>query len=125
MTSRPLRLDLHCAAIACRVMTIAAPWILLWAVDETPFDRIAMDVLNHLGEGFFAANVFVKVTNLPEPIERAFEATRCHLLEGLYKLCEKNPGRLVDEKMNVFGHQNVGIDSGIVSCAGLLQNGFH
>ena len=46
------------------------------------------------------------------------------MLERFHEHREGDIERLVDEEMDVFGHQNVGVDSRVVASAGALQNFF-
>ena len=68
----------------------AAPGVVFGAADEASLDRVAMDVTDDLGAGFFAGDVAVEVAGLPELVARAFELTGGGLLEGLDPLVEQD-----------------------------------
>jgi hypothetical protein len=90
---------------------------------ETAFDRVAVNVLEHFGESFFAADVAVKVTVLPKLLAGTSELSRRRLFEGFEELSEQDVRGLVDEQMDVFGHEDVGIDTGLVAEPGPFEDG--
>jgi len=68
-------------------------------------------------------DVAVKVTFLPELFSLASQFARSHLLYSLEKLGHEGHRRLVDEQMDVLGHQNVGVDPRLMACASQFQYG--
>ena len=84
-----------------------------------------MDVSDYLRPGCFAINVRVKITGLPKLPEIASQLAESYLLEHLEKLRHENARRLVDEQMNMFGHQYVSVNPGLMTCPCVLQNGFN
>ena len=123
MSRGPLGLNLDGSLNPGCVVSVAAPWVVLRTGGQPALDRIAVDVLDHFGAGIFAADVAVEVAVLPEALARAFEPARGYLFEGLEELREQDVRRLVDEEMDVLGHQNVGVDAGLVALPGLLKDG--
>jgi hypothetical protein len=103
-------------------MVVAAPRILFRAFHEASFDWVAMDVPDYFRSSRFAANVCVEVAGLPELLDGALESPRCHLLEGLEKLTKQYIWGLVEKQMDVLEHENVGVNAGAVTRAGLFEN---
>jgi hypothetical protein len=83
-----------------------------------------VDISNHLGPGCLATDVRVKVTGLPELPAIASQFARSHLLERLQKLRQQNGWRLVDQQVNMFRHQHVSVNPGLMTRPSLFQNGF-
>ena len=83
-----------------------------------------MDISDHFGPGCFAMDVRVKITVLPELRAIASQFARSDLLERLQKLRQQDQRRLVDQQVDMFRHQDISVDPGLVTCAGLFQNGF-
>jgi hypothetical protein len=46
------------------------------------------------------------------------------LFEGFQELAEEDGGWFVDEEVDVLGHQDVGVDSGLVTCSCLFEDEF-
>lgn len=46
------------------------------------------------------------------------------MLEGLDPLAKQDVRRLVDENVDVLGHENVRVDTGIVTCPSLFEQRF-
>ena len=46
------------------------------------------------------------------------------MLEGLDSLVEQDVRGLVDEEVNVLGHEDVGVDTGVVTGPGLFEEEF-
>ena len=123
-TGCPVGFDLDRAAGAGDVVGKAAPRVVFRAGDEASLDRVAMDVTDDFGAGFFAGDVAVEVAGLPELVAGAFELTGGSLLEGLDPLVEQDVRGLVDEEVNVLGHEDVGVDTGVVTGPGLFEEEF-
>ena len=70
------------AGFAGSVVVEAGPGVVLGAGDEATGDRIAVDVLELLGELVRGEDVEVVVAGLPEVVSGAFELARGLLLEG-------------------------------------------
>ena len=90
---------------------------------QVPLDRISMDISDHFGPGSFAMDVRVKITGLPKLPAIASQLAGSDLLERLQKLRYEDGGRLVDQQVNIFGHQHVGVNPGLMTRPGLFQNG--
>ena len=82
-----------------------------------------MDISDHFGTGRFAADIGVEIAWLPELQAIASELAGSDLLERLEKLRHEDGGRLVDQQVNVFGHQHVSVDPCPMTRPGLFQNG--
>ncbi len=102
----------------------AAPGVVFGAGDEASFDRVAVDVPDDLGAGVFAGDVAVEVAGLPELVVGALELAGGGLLEGLDPLVEQDARGLVDEEVDVLGHEDVGVDTGVVTGSGLFEEEF-
>ena len=87
-TGCPVGFDLYEASGADGVVGEAAPGVVFGAGDEASLDRVAMDVADDLGAGFFAGDVAVEVAGLPELVALAFEFAGGALFEGLDPLVE-------------------------------------
>ena len=74
-----------------------------------------MDVAYHFRASLFTMDVAVKVAFLPELLALASQFARRHLLYGFEKPGHENRWWLVDEQMNVLGHQDVGVDPRLMS----------
>jgi hypothetical protein len=120
-SSRPLRLDFHHASNPGGVVVETAPAVFFRGADQSAFDRVSMDVPDHLGAFFFSTHVAVVVALLPEVFAIAFQASGGLLLQGFQPLCKQDGRRLVDEQMDVLRHQDVGIDPGLMPEAKLLD----
>lgn len=55
----------------------------------------------------------------------AFQFAGSDLLERFEELRYEDERRLVDQQVDVFGHEHVGINPGLMTRAGLLQDGFY
>ncbi len=64
----------------------------------------------------------VVVARLPEVILLTLEMAGSSLLEGLQKLRYEDAGRFVHEQMNVLRHEDVGVDSGLMTGSGLFKD---
>jgi len=82
-----------------------------------------VNVADHIGASFFTMDVAIEVTLLPELLALSFQFARSDLLDGFEKLGKDDRWWLVDEQMNVLGHQDVGVDSCLMSCTSLFQYG--
>jgi hypothetical protein len=70
-------------------------------------------------------DVAVKVAFLPELLALTSQFARSDLLYCFEKLGHEDRWRLVDEQMDVLGHQDVGVDPRLMSCASQFQYGLH
>ena len=118
----PLRFDLDHAKLTGGVVPKARPRPVFRFLHESALDRIAMDVADHFGAGFLSVDIPVVVALLPELLARSSQLARSHLLDGLQQLRKQNPRRLIDEQMDMLGHENVGINSRQMPCARLFQH---
>src|ERR1035438_2816282 len=84
-----------------------------------------MNVTYHFCAGSFTTDVAAKVAFLPELLARTFQFARCDLLYGFEKLGHEDRWWLVDEQMDVLGHQDVGVDPCLMSCASQFQYGLN
>jgi len=82
-----------------------------------------MDVAYYFGASLFTMDVAVKVEFLPELLALTSQFARCDLLYGLEKLGHENRWWLIDEQMDVFWHQDVGVGSRLMSRASQFQCG--
>lgn len=103
-------------------MGVAAPWVVFGAGGEASFDWVAVDVLDDFGH-VFAGDVAVEVAGLPELVAGSFELAGGGLFEGFEELGEQDSGWLVDDEMDVLGHEDVGVDAGLMTGTGLLEVG--
>jgi hypothetical protein len=101
-----------------------APPVLTGRSDQSPLHRIAVNVANHFGPVCFATNVRVKITRLPELRAISSQLAGSDLLERLQKLRQEQVRRLVDQQVNMFGHQHVSVNPGLMTCPGLFQKVF-
>ncbi len=83
-----------------------------------------MDISDDFGPGCFAMDVRIKITVLPELRAIASQFARSDLFERLQKLSQQNLRRLVDQQVDMLRHQDISVHPGLVTRAGLLQNGF-
>jgi hypothetical protein len=61
---------------------------------------------------------------VPEPPTVASQLAGSNLLERFQKLRHEDDWRLVDQQVNMFRHQHVSVNPGLMTCPGLFQNGF-
>ena len=122
--SCPFRFNLYRAPGPGGVVGEAAPGVVFGAGDEASFDRVAVDITSDLRAGYFAGDVAVEVAGLPELVAGAFEGAGGELLEGLDPLIEQDGRGLVDEEVDVLGHEDVGVDMGVVTGSGLFEEEF-
>lgn len=106
-TSCPVGFDLYRLG-AGGLVGEAAPGVVLAAGDEASLDRVAVDATDHFGARFLAGDVAVEVAGLPELVAEALEGAGGGLLEGLDPLVEQDAWGLVDEEVDVLGHEDVG-----------------
>ena len=121
---RPLRLDFNHSTNSGSVVVETAPLILFSRCDKSPLDRIAMDISDHFGPGCLPMNVRVIIAGLPELLAIASQLAGSDLLERLQKLRHEDGGRLVDQQVNMFRHQHISVNPGLMTCPSLFQNGF-
>jgi len=69
-----------------------------------------------------ATDARIEVTGLPELVPIPSQLAGTPLLYNLHELRQQNPGRLVDEQVDVLGHKHVRINSRFVTCPGLFQD---
>jgi hypothetical protein len=81
-----------------------------------------MDVANDVRALVLAADVAIVVADLPELFAVAFEKPRCLLLEGLEELGYRGRRRLVHDQVEVFRHDDIGVDAGVMTRTGLLES---
>ena len=84
-----------------------------------------MNVAYHFGASLFTADIAVKVAFLPELLALTSQFARCDLLYCFEKLCHENRWRLVDEQVDVLGHQDVGVDPRLMPRTSLFQYGLN
>jgi hypothetical protein len=84
-----------------------------------------MDVAYHFGASLFTMDVAVKVAFLPELLALTSQFARSDLLYGFEKLGHEDRWWLVDEQMDVLGHQDVGVNPRLMSCASHFQYGLN
>jgi hypothetical protein len=84
-----------------------------------------MDVAYHFGASLFTMDIAVKVAFLPELLTLTSQLARGDLLYGFEKLGHEDRWRLVDEQMDVLGHQDVGVDSRVMSLTSQFQYGLN
>jgi len=103
-------------------MPEAGPGPLLRLRDQTTLDRIAMDIADHRRTGPLSVDIAVVVAVLPELLARPSQPARSHLLDDLEKLRQQNSRRLIDEQVNMFRHQNVGVNPRLMPRTRLFQH---
>lgn len=81
-----------------------------------------MDVLELLRELVRGEDVEVVVAGLPEVVSGAFELARGLLLEGLEEGSERDVEGLVDEEVDVLGHQDIGVDPRVMAGSGAFED---
>jgi hypothetical protein len=119
--SGPVGFDFDCSLLAGGVVVEAAPRIKLRRSDKTTLDGVAVDVADDVGALVLAAEGAVVVTDLPELLSVAFELSGGLLLEGLEEERDEDRRRLVHEQVDVLGHDDIGVDTGLMTGTGLLQ----
>lgn len=102
-------------------MLEAAPLVVAGRCDQSALHRVAMNVADHFGASLFPMDVAVKVAFLPELLVTASQFARRDLLYGFEKLGHEDRRRLIDEQMDVLGHQDVGVDPCLMPCASQFQ----
>src|SRR6185312_11687027 len=70
-------------------------------------------------------DIAVVVAALPELLARPSQLPRSDLLEGFQPLRQYNPRWLVDQQVNMLGHQHVGINSRPMPRTNLFQHRLH
>jgi hypothetical protein len=84
-----------------------------------------MNVAYHFGASIFTTDVAVVLAFLPELLALASQFARSDLLYGFEKLGNEDQWWLVDEQMDVLGHQDVGVDPRLMPCTSQFQYGFN
>ena len=84
-----------------------------------------MNVADHFGASIFPTDIAVKVAFLPELLVLTSEFARSDLLHGFEKLGNEDRWWLVDEQMDVLGHQDVGVDPRLMSRTSQFQYGLN
>jgi hypothetical protein len=102
----------------------AAPAVVFGAGDEAAGDGVAVDVADFFHEFAGGEGVEVVVAGLPELFASAFEE-----FGGLAFDYSKEGGegvflRLAGEKVNVLGHEDVGVDDEVMGVPGLFDDSF-
>jgi hypothetical protein len=113
----PLRLDFYGDGFAGGVVVEAAPAVVFGFGDEASGDWIAVDVLDLLFELAGGEDVEVVVARLPEVGAGAFEEFGGLALDDSEDRGERMGIWLVEEEMDVFGHQDAGVEEEVVGAA--------
>ena len=106
-------------------MVEAAPAVIAWSGNQSTLHGIAVDVADHLGAVMLPANAAVEIRWLPELFMMTSQFARSHLLQRLKELRQENRWRLVDEQMQMLGHQNVGVDPCLMPLARPFKDCLH
>ena len=113
----PVGFDFDGGGVAGGVVVEAAPAVVFGFGDEASGDRITVDVLDLLFEFSCGEDVEVVVARLPEVAVRSFEE-----FGGLAFDDSEGGGEgvvlgFVEEEMEVFGHEDVGVEEEVVGAA--------
>jgi hypothetical protein len=106
------------------VVVVAAPLISFGGCREAALDGVLVDVVHGVGAGVLSTDVAVEVADLPELLPIALYFSRRRLLEGFEELSQEDGRWLVDQQVDMLGHEHVGIDAGTVTGSGLFEDGF-
>jgi hypothetical protein len=115
----PVGFDFDGGGFAGGVVVEAAPTVVFGFVDEASGDRITVDVLDLLFEFSCGEDVEVVVARLPEVAVGSFEE-----FGGLAFDDSEGGGEVfwfAEEEMEVFGHQDVGVEEEVVGAAGAFD----
>jgi hypothetical protein len=99
--------DLDTAGVAGCPVVEAAPRPVFGFFHQTTFDRIAVDVFQLLDPLWMSEHVEVVVAGLPELGARAFEYFGDLALENTESGGERMELWFAEEKVDVFGHEDV------------------
>ena len=120
--TRPVVPRLRVGHPPCCVVPEARPGPILRLRNQTTLDWVAMDIADHFGAGLLSVDIAVVIAGLPELFARSSQLARSHLLDAFQKLRQYNLRRFIDKKMDMFGHQDVGVNSRMMLCASLFQH---
>jgi hypothetical protein len=124
VTGGPVRFDFDRGGFAGAVVVEAAPAIVFGMGDEASGDWVVVDVLNFLDEFGCGEDVEIVVARLPEVIAGALEEFGGFSLED-----SEGGGELVvlwfaEEEVDVFGHEDVGVEAEVVGAASSFDDLF-
>ena len=102
-------------------MVEAAPAVVFGFGDEASGDWVAVDVSDFLFEFACGEDVEVVVAGLPEVVAGAFEKFGGLALDDSEGGGEGVGFGFAEEEMDVFGHQDVGVEEEVVGVAGALD----
>jgi hypothetical protein len=108
--------------VAGGIVVEAAPTVVFGFGDEASGDRITVDVLDFFFELSGGEDVEVVVAGLPEVSVRSFEQ-----FGGLAFDDSEGGGEFfwfAEEEVDVFGHQDVGVEEEVVGAAGSFDDLF-
>ena len=114
----PFGFDFYGGGFAGGVVVEAAPAVVFGFGDESSGDWVAVDVLDLLFEFSGGEEIEVVVAGLPEVGARAFEEFGGFSLDDSEGGGEGVVFGFAEEEMEVFGHQDVGVEEEVVGTAG-------
>ena len=102
-------------------MAIAAPGPVFGLRDESAMDGVAVDVLEFFDALRWSSNVEVIVTSLPEASVVPVQLLRDRLFQRLDRPRQGRAFGFGDEKVDVFGHDDVADHVEPIAATGLLE----
>ena len=118
----PFGCDFYWAGFAGGVVVEAAPAVVFGFSDEASGDWVAVDVLDFLFKLSGGEDVEVVIARLPEVVAGAFEEFR-----GFSFHDSEGGGEVfwfAEEEVDVFGHEDVGVEEEVVGAAGPFDDLF-
>ena len=113
----PVGFDFDGTGFAGSVVVEAAPAVALGVGDEATFDRVAVDILDFLFEFVGGEEVEVVVAGLPEVVAFALEEFGGLAFDDSEGGGEGVGFGFADEEVDVFGHEDVGVEEEVVGAA--------
>jgi hypothetical protein len=117
----PFGFDLYEVGFAGGVVVEAAPAVVFGFGDESSGDWVAVDVLDFLFEFSCGEDVEVVIAGLPEVVAGAFEEFGGLAFDDSEGGGEGVGFGFTEEEMEVFGHQDVGVEEEVVGAAGAFD----
>jgi hypothetical protein len=121
---RPIGFDFDSGGRAGSVVVEAAPAVVLGFGDQASGYRIAMDVADFFYKFASGEDIEIVVAGLPEVVAFAFEEFGGFPLEDPDGGGEDAVFGFAEEKVDVLGHDDVGVEGEIVRAAGLFDDLF-
>jgi len=117
----PVGFELDGARFAGETVAVTAPRPVFRVFNKAARDWVSVDVLELLGELLLREDIEIVIVELPEACAVAFQLFRSLGLEGTEDAAQWHCRWLAQQQMDVFRHEDVGVDVELVALPGAFQ----